>query len=83
MRHCHSDGTEISAFIDYEESLRKCISDFEECATDWTEIFNETKRIRPKKEDLGFEMKKRLIFSKILFNSNSIDITTGELVIPF
>lgn len=54
LRHRQSNGVEISWFIDFEESLRKSISD-EEDGTDWIAIFKETKRLRPKKTDLGYE----------------------------
>lgn len=58
MTHRQSNGVEISGFIDYEESLRKTILEFDEGATDWYEIFKETKRIKPKKNDLGFVLAK-------------------------
>lgn len=61
MRHRQLNGVEVSGFIDYEESLRMTILDFEEGATDWYEIFKENKRIKPKKNDLGF------VAMKILF----------------
>ncbi|XP_037052322.1 cilia- and flagella-associated protein 299-like [Bradysia coprophila] len=49
-----SNGDEISGFIDYEESLRKTILEFDEDATDWYEIFKENKRIMPTMSDLGY-----------------------------
>lgn len=53
MRYRQSNGIEISGFIDFEESLRESITSGEK-ATDWTAIFNETKKLRPKKTDLGY-----------------------------
>lgn len=53
MRHRQANGVEISGFIDFEESLRKCIN-LEEAPTDWYAVFNHSKRIWPTKQDLGF-----------------------------
>ncbi|KAG4076513.1 hypothetical protein HA402_011329 [Bradysia odoriphaga] len=53
MRYRQSNRVEISGFIDFEESLRKSITNDSE-ATDWTAIFNETKTLRLKKTDLGY-----------------------------
>ncbi|KAJ6646105.1 Cilia- and flagella-associated protein [Pseudolycoriella hygida] len=54
LTHRQSNGVEISGFIDYEESLRKTILEFEEDSTDWCAIFKETERIKPKTNDLGY-----------------------------
>ncbi len=54
MTHRQPNGNEISGFIDYEDSLRKSILEFDEGVTDWFEIFKGTKRIQPNKNDLGF-----------------------------
>lgn len=53
MTHRQPNGDEISGFIDYEESLRNSIMEFDEGATDWYEIFKGSKRIKPTKDDLG------------------------------
>lgn len=82
MRHRQSNGVEISGFIDYEESLRMTILEFEEGATDWYEIFKETKLIRPKKEDLGYAMTMFFLFLKILFKL-FIGIIIGVLASQF
>lgn len=66
MRHRLSNGIEISGFIDYEESLRKSILDFEEGATDWVAIFKQSKRIWPKKTDLGYVLGQANIYEDIL-----------------
>lgn len=68
MRHRLSNGKQISGFIDYEESLRKSILEYEEGAIDWCEIFEETKRLVPRKCDLGFveTTTKRALFKKLL-----------------
>lgn len=74
MRYRQSNGIEISGFIDFEESLRESITSGEK-ATDWTAIFNETKKLRPKKTDLGYD---RLTTNEISTNPRSlVDITTG------
>lgn len=54
MRHRKPSGVEISGFIDFEESLRKCIFNFEEASTDWYAVFKSSKRVWPTKQDLGF-----------------------------
>lgn len=65
MRHRQPNGVEISGFIDFEESLRKCIFTFEEAQTDWYAVFNHSKRIRPTKKDLGFVYTNKFIIRKI------------------
>lgn len=56
MRNRQSNGVEISGFIDYEDRLRKSISkDQDEGSTDWNAIFEGTERLRPLKNDLGYE----------------------------
>lgn len=85
MRHRQSNGVEISGFIDYVENLRKTILEFDEVVTDWYEIFMETKRIEPKKDDLGsvFYLKME-IMGKILYNSIPLpDITIGAQASQF
>lgn len=83
MTHRQSNGVEISGFIDYEESLRKTILEFDEGATDWYEIFKETKRIKPKKNDLGFVLSKMQCSKRITFHTLHLDITIGTLVSQF
>lgn len=68
MRHRKPNGVEISGFIDYEESLRKCIDNFKEAPTDWYAVFHHSKRIWPTKQDLGF------VYCHVLHN-NFVDGT--------
>ncbi|XP_037052324.1 cilia- and flagella-associated protein 299-like [Bradysia coprophila] len=54
MRHRKPNGEEISGFIDFAESLTKCMESVEDARIDWYAVFNYSKRVWPTKHDLGY-----------------------------